>query len=478
MDNAYMLFDNFKVSHDALLSRYNHVDKATGAYSTTAKSPAVVYGSLTFVRVNIVMHARLVLARAVTVACRYLTIRRQFADRDAGKSGHEMQVLDYPTVQIRVLPLLATTYALHYTGLAMGLQYSRARDAIAKNDFSMLADMHATSSGLKSLCTMLAADGIEICRRALGGHGFGGGSGLIQLNADYLSKPTVEGDNWMITQQMASYLIKKMTEAVKRRDDSDSKSRSSRGRNEETGEQFVDTAFDEFVDRQAPRTSNTESNLNVLNSDEDIVAAFIHRSAYLAHHAYQNRIVDKRPWTSMMIQLHELSAAHSQTLLVRNFYRALFPSQESSTSPSEMTNSTPPSSYSTAHPAKAESHGIPQAARSILLICFRLFALHTLNKNGISFLASSAVSLQTLQALPDRIQSLMADLRPHAVSLVDAWSIPDYLLDSALGRSDGKVYEDLFDRAHRQNPLNEVTVNPYYWNEEIEMGAGPWKAKL
>jgi acyl-CoA oxidase len=26
----------------------------------------------------------------------------------------------------------------------------------------------------------------------------------------YLSKPTVEGDNWMITQQVASYLIKKM----------------------------------------------------------------------------------------------------------------------------------------------------------------------------------------------------------------------------------------------------------------------------
>jgi len=31
----------------------------------------------------------------------------------------------------------------------------------------------------------------------------------------YLSKPTVEGDNWMITQQVASYLIKKMSVAAK-----------------------------------------------------------------------------------------------------------------------------------------------------------------------------------------------------------------------------------------------------------------------
>lgn len=63
-------------------------------------------------------------------------------------------------------------------------------------------------------------------------------------------------------------------------------------------------------------------------------------------------------------------------------------------------------------------------------------------------------------------------IRPHAVRLVDAWKIPDYLLDSALGRFDGKVYEDLFDRAHKRNPLNEMTFNPDYRSEEIVMGDG------
>jgi acyl-CoA oxidase len=91
--------------------------------------------------------------------------------------------------------------------------YKRTRADISKGDFSRLAELHSQSSGLKSLCTDYAANGIEACRRALGGHGFGGGSGLIQLNNDYLSKPTVEGDNWMITQQTASYLIKRMAAA-------------------------------------------------------------------------------------------------------------------------------------------------------------------------------------------------------------------------------------------------------------------------
>jgi len=58
------------------------------------------------------------------------------------------------------------------------------------------------------------------------------------------------------------------------------------------------------------------------------------------------------------------------------------------------------------------------------------------------------------------------------VKLVDSWSIPDYLLDSALGRFDGKVYEDLFDRAHRRNPLNRVTFNIDWESEEIVLGSG------
>jgi acyl-CoA oxidase len=71
-----------------------------------------------------------------------------------------MTVLDYPTVQIRLLPLLATTFALHYTGEAIYKLYSQTRNKIEQGDFSSLAEMHGVSSGLKSICTRYAADGI------------------------------------------------------------------------------------------------------------------------------------------------------------------------------------------------------------------------------------------------------------------------------------------------------------------------------
>ena len=41
---------------------------------------------------------------------------------------------------------------------------------------------------------------------------------------------------------------------------------------------------------------------------------------------------------------------------------------------------------------------------------------------------------------------------------------------SSLGRSDGKVYEDMFHRAHRLNPLNEVIFNSDWRSNELDVG--------
>ncbi|KAJ4365082.1 hypothetical protein N0V83_008699 [Neocucurbitaria cava] len=430
MDNGYMLFDHFRVPRSAMLSRYAEVSDETGAFVRTGH-PAVVYGSLTFVRGQIIMHARLVLARAVTVSVRYCCVRRQFKDRDSkNPSDDEMKVLDYPTVQIRILPLLATTFALHYTGEYMYRLYNQSRQTIEKGDFGPLAELHSASSGLKSLCTMLAADGIETCRRAMGGHGFGGGSGLIGLNSDYLSKPTVEGDNWMITQQVAAYLIKKMTDNIANPD--------------RPPKDPTDELFQFYLKNRGHRIPQSVVKDQKIVDDQNIVEIFQWRAADLSYRAYQARVVEKKPWTRLMIQLHNLSRAYSEQILVTNFYN----------------------SFSSA--AKTLSGPTPEVLRT----CFRLYALYTLDTYASSFTMTTAVSAESVYGLQDAIVDLMGELRPHAVKLVDAWTIPDWLLDSALGKYDGKVYEELFDMAHRRNPLNEVTFNPDWRSEEIVLGSG------
>lgn len=107
-----------------------------------------------------------------------------------------------------------------------------------------------------------------------------------------------------------------------------------------------------------------------------------------------------------------------------------------------------------------------------LNLCFQLYSLNVMDVSARSFASSGATDEASLDALDDRILDIMSQIRPHAVRLVDSWKMPDYLLNSALGRFDGKVYETLYDMAHRQNPLNRITFNPRWQEEEIVMGSG------
>lgn len=86
---------------------------------------------------------------------------------------------------------------------------------------------------------------------------------------------------------------------------------------------------------------------------------------------------------------------------------------------------------------------------------FRLYALHTLEREASEFFSSSAITVRQIQlARTTAEMKLLEEIRPPAVRLVDAWYFPDWQLDSSLGRCDGKVYEDLFHRASELNPLN------------------------
>lgn len=203
--------------------RFSAVDPKTGKYHRPA-SPVLVYGTLVWVRSTIVQQAGTVLARGVVIATRYCAVRRQFQDRDAPEwEKGENQVLNYKMVQIRLLTLLAATFALHFTGKAMIGQYndnqqktsgegtkgSTNRGAGPEETHSgsdLLADLHATSCGLKSLASTIAAEGLEVARRACGGHGYSSFSGIGPYYADYLPTTTWEGDNYMLTQQVARYV--------------------------------------------------------------------------------------------------------------------------------------------------------------------------------------------------------------------------------------------------------------------------------
>jgi len=432
MDNGYLLLNHVKIPHINMLARFSGVDPKTSKYIKPA-SASLVYGTLTWVRSNIVLQSGGVLARGVTIATRYTSIRRQFQDRDAPSDAHgENQVLNYTMVQFRLLPLLAATFALHFTGKAMMALYNenqkKMNSDVNKTDTSrgpgpeethsgsdLLADLHATSCGLKALGSTTAAEGLEVCRRACGGHGYSSFSGIGSWYADYLPTTTWEGDNYMLTQQVARYLLKSARAVLK-----------GNAPNNDTSKIFTT-----FLAKQ-----DMGAAFDILGSDSDLVDAFAWRTSFLTFEALKHRDVEKNSWNSLLVDFWRLSTAHSQYLVVKNFYDAL--------------------------QSESLRYELDSTTIDILHKLFRLYALNTLEKEASEFYSSSAVTVRQIQlARTKSVMKLLEEIRPHALSLVDAWQFPDWQLDSSLGRKDGKVYEDMFYRASQLNPLNGLTIDPY-----------------
>jgi acyl-CoA oxidase len=136
--------------------------------------------------------------------------------------------------------------------------------------------------------------------------------------------------------------------------------------------------------------------------------------------------------------------AHCQFILVKNFITAL----------------------------DSEDLKDKHAIKHVLDQLFRLFALHTISQEGAEFFASRYLDTRQYELVKQEVMSLLSEIRPNAVALVDAFNFPDYLLNSSLGRYDGKVYEDMADRASRE-PINGLTMNVDINSPEIVRGESP-----
>lgn len=61
---------------------------------------------------------------------------------------------------------------------------------LKKGDTSLLAEMHATTSGLKVYVSSNGVQDLETARRSMGGHGYSAFAGIGRLYADYLPSVT------------------------------------------------------------------------------------------------------------------------------------------------------------------------------------------------------------------------------------------------------------------------------------------------
>ncbi|KAJ1565491.1 hypothetical protein HK096_002472 [Nowakowskiella sp. JEL0078] len=497
IDNGFMLFDHIRVPRNSMLMRFAQV-QPDGTY-VQPPNAKLSYGTMVQVRTRIVKGAAAAIARSAVIATRYSAIRRQFSNPEASKDDEifnamnqaihsenlldheqvlpsrssqpiETAILDYSIQKTRIITGISKAFALHSTGKLMSSLYSKLQLDLEKGDLSLLAETHATSSGLKSVTTDMATEVMEDLRRSCGGHGYSQFSGFPDFIANYLPNVTYEGDNHLLTQQTTRYLLKtydflKLTAAkpggklgimskakamtpttrylASAAVDSEFSSRQM---------QFPDTWF--ISPKIKPKRGGvtrkwTSIPFNPVESDPAtlasiLLAAFAYRAGHMVRNLSVSLAHKEITWTSALPEVHRICQAHCHFVIVESFFRGIGLLGANSLV-SEVPNST------------STNPGIREDTKRVLTDVALFYALSTILNPAVlaDFLQIGAPYLTntSIKKLKLWMTKSMASIRPNAVALCDSWAFSDFQLQSALGRFDGRVYENMFELVSKE-PLN------------------------
>jgi acyl-CoA oxidase len=206
VDNGRIAFHDVRVPRDALLDRYGSVDER-GTYTSPIENETrrffTMLGTLVQGRVSVSGAALSASKVALAIAVRYGLERRQFHAPD---SEREVLLLDFRQHQRRLLPALATTYALHF---AQEDLVAKLHDVFTDSGSDDLArrKLETLAAGVKATTTWHATHTIQTCREACGGAGYLSVNRLPQLKADTDVFTTFEGDNTVLLQLVAKTLL-------------------------------------------------------------------------------------------------------------------------------------------------------------------------------------------------------------------------------------------------------------------------------
>lgn len=208
VDNGALRFRSVRIPRDNLLDRFGEVSR-DGKYKSSlpsiSKRFAATLGELVGGRVGLAYSSASVLKIASTIAIRYSLLRQQFGP----PKQPEVSILDYQSQQHKLMPMLASTYAFQFATVQLVDKYAQMKKT---HDEELVGDVHALSAGLKAYITSYTAKSLSTCREACGGHGYAAVNRFGTLRNDHDIFQTFEGDNTVLLQQVAAYLLKQYKE--------------------------------------------------------------------------------------------------------------------------------------------------------------------------------------------------------------------------------------------------------------------------
>lgn len=375
VDNGRIWFDNLRVPRENLLNSVADV-LPDGQYVSAIKNPDQRFGAfmapLTSGRVNIASTAVYISKLGLAVAVRYALTRRAFS---ITPNGPEVLLLDYPSHQRRLLPLVAKT-------CAMSCAANFLKNIYVKRTPETNKIIHVYSSALKATLTWHNMRTLQECREACGGQGLKTENRIGILKGEYDVQSTFEGDNNVLMQQVSKALLGEYTVAQKKE------------------VPFKGLGLEHMNDPSPVVPANPIG--CTLRSIKFQMDVFCLRERDLLRRfatevsRYQAQGESKENAVLLSYQLaEELARAFTERTILQTFVQA------------EMATTGP--------------------LKDVLELLRSMYALVSIEEDS-SFLQYGCLSLEIFATVRKEVMKLCSDLRPHALGVVSSFGIPDSFL--------------------------------------------------
>ncbi|EYC45867.1 hypothetical protein Y032_0414g1028 [Ancylostoma ceylanicum] len=399
-------------------------------YKSSSEKQSVSLGALSVGRIGIIGKGVIASGLAATIGIRYSACRKQFGP----KKGEEIPVLEYPLQQHRLFPCLAGHFTLrifqaklweHFTNYMVRIMQGEKSNELAE----FAKEIHALSSAAKPVATWFGVEALDEARKACGGHGFLHCSRLNELRDSFDPSQTFEGENFMILQQTSNILLEKFPAFLCHNHETSVFHARTR-----SGAAPMKT-FEMLMQKDEPpsfKGFGKDINEDILNAYKWLITYYLNETK----HAYEGLVRENGNDTFTArneTQVHRaqlLSIAYAEHTIIQWAVDAI---------------------------REIDDPRIVQ----VLLRMPALYGLCSLDKHLASFYIGGYCYKEDFgKGLRSAIRSLENDLLPDAVALVDAVAPPDFVLNSALGMSDGMPYDKLMSefRSHT-NP------KPEWWRD-------------
>ncbi|MEM1122661.1 MAG: acyl-CoA dehydrogenase, partial [Bacteroidota bacterium] len=390
VDNGRIWFDNVRVPRENLLDRFGAINEE-GKYESPIANPSkrffTMLGTLVGGRVCVPKCGLSAAKSGLTIAIKHALKRRQFGQTD---TGLEQLLLDYPSHQRRLMPLLAKSYALTFALNYLAERYvNRTEDDIR--------EIETLAAGMKSYATWFTTEALQECREACGGKGFLAENRIAALKSDSDIFTTFEGDNTVLMQLVAKGVLTAFKETF---------------HNEGMMGvlRFAGQRFSTSLSEKNPFSIRNTDKSHLMDAEFQL-AAFKYRESHLTYSVGQRlRGLIKGGMSSYdaflrcQTQLLALANAYVEVHVLEQFIKSI---------------------------DKVEDSAIKKALNKMR----NLYALHTIESHKGWFLEVDYMTGSKTKAIRRLVDDLCAEVRTDALCYVEGFGIPDDLLAAPIAVS-------------------------------------------